>query len=100
MKEELTTQGLVIGDEDQQEAIEAASGIVVPDEGASDKDAEEFANKIIRRAASLRAVKIDREPSTARRASTNGACLGGGAWAHGRCRQHSQARGQILSSWA
>ena len=60
MKEELTTQGLAISDEDQQEAIEATSGIVVPDEGASDKDAEEFANKIIRRAASLRAVKIDR----------------------------------------
>ena len=37
MKEELTTQGLAISDEDQQEAIEATSGIVVPGEGLQTK---------------------------------------------------------------
>ncbi len=37
MKEELTTQGIAISDKDQQEAIEATSGIVVPGEGLQTK---------------------------------------------------------------
>lgn len=49
-------------DVEREEAIEAVADIVVPDEEtATEDEAEEFANKIIRRAASLRAVKIDRD---------------------------------------
>lgn len=46
---------------DALDALEATADITVPDENATESDAEEFANKIVRRAASLRAVKIDRE---------------------------------------
>lgn len=49
-------------DPNREEAIEATADIVIPDEETvSEDEAEEFANKIIRRAASLRAVKIDRD---------------------------------------
>lgn len=49
-------------DVEREEAIEAVADIVVPDEEtATEDEAEEFANKIIRLAASLRAVKIDRD---------------------------------------
>lgn len=49
-------------DPNREEAIEATADIVIPDEETvSEDEAEEFANMIIRRAASLRAVKIDRD---------------------------------------
>lgn len=42
------------------EAIEATKDIVVPGEDASENEAEEFASKLVRRAASLSGVKIER----------------------------------------
>lgn len=61
MEEKPFEQEIVISKECQQEAIEATSDVVVPGEDATEDEAEEFANKIVRRAASLRAVKIDRD---------------------------------------
>lgn len=61
MEEKPFEQEIVISEECQQEAIEATSDVVVPGEDATEDEAEEFANKIVRRAASLRAVKIDRD---------------------------------------
>lgn len=61
MEEKPFEQEIAISQECQQEAIEATSDVVIPGEDATEDEAEEFANKIVRRAASLRAVKIDRD---------------------------------------
>lgn len=50
MEEKPFEQEIVISEECQQEAIEATSDVVVPGEDATEDEAEEFANKIVRRA--------------------------------------------------